>query len=79
MGELFKTDVETALTSYQCFFSLIILFLIQIKLVSFQWKRSADHSEEVQASEPCKLALISTSPFSNIPVVICKLDLVFCF
>ena len=32
IGELYKTDAGTTLTSYQCFFSSIILFFIQIKL-----------------------------------------------
>ena len=61
------------------------------KLVNFQWKRSADCSKEVNAtfgSEGLKdvsasEALRTYTSFNyficNITVVICKLDIVFCF
>ena len=61
------------------------------KLVNLQWKRSADPSKEVPATfrskaleeVPASEALRACTSFDyficNIPVVICKLDLVFCF
>ena len=63
----------------------------RIKLVNFQWKRSANRSKEVPATfdsealeeVPSSEALRACTSFDyficNIPVVICKLDLVFCF
>ena len=58
---------------------------------SYQWKRSADRSKEVPATfggealkeVPASEALRGCTSFDyficNIPVVICKLDLEFCF
>ena len=61
------------------------------ELVNFQWKRSADRSKEVSATfgseilkeVPASEAFRACNSFNyficNIPVVIRKLDLVFCF
>ena len=66
-------------------------FSLYIKLVNFQWKRSANHSEEVTAtfgsealkevpaSEALRACTFFRLFFFYFPVVICKLDLVFCF
>ena len=52
---------------------------MHLELVSFQSKRSADRSKEVPASEALQACTSFDYFICNIPVVICKLDLVFCF
>ena len=51
----------------------------KVKLVNFHWKRSADLSKEVPAGEGLRACASFDHFICNIPVVICKLDLVFCF
>ena len=50
-----------------------------LKLVSFQWKRSTDRLKEVQACEASRACTSFDQFILQYSVVICKLDLVFCF
>ena len=49
------------------------------KLVNFHWRRRADCSKEVPAGEALRACTSFDYFICNIPVVICKLDLVFNF